>query len=87
VQIRKVSWVKAITIFVESLWLAGSGDPAFNGVGPVFRDSRRGCASDTLANRPGTAFDQDHVCPGCAMPHLARFAVLFAVEPFPGAVG
>ncbi len=32
------------------------------------------------------AFDQDHVCPGRAVAHLARFAVLFAVEPFPGAI-
>ena len=34
----------------------------------------------------GMTFDQDHVCPGRAVAHLAGFAVLFAVEPFPGAL-
>ncbi len=31
-------------------------------------------------------FDQDHVRLGRAVAQLARFAVFFAVEPFPGAV-
>ncbi len=30
--------------------------------------------------------DQNHVCLRCAVAHFARFAVLFAIEPFPGTV-
>src|SRR5215475_11167991 len=36
--------------------------------------------------RRSMPFNQDHVCPGCAVPYFARFSVLFAVEPFLGAV-
>jgi hypothetical protein len=32
------------------------------------------------------SFDEDHICPGCAVAHFARFAVFFAVEPFLGAL-
>jgi hypothetical protein len=31
-------------------------------------------------------FDQDHVCPGCAVAHFARFAILFAIQPVLGAL-
>ena len=31
-------------------------------------------------------FHQDHICPGCAVAHLARFAIFLGVEPFPGAL-
>jgi hypothetical protein len=40
----------------------------------------------SLSLRLGMPFDQDHVCPGGAVAHLARFAVFFAVEPFLGAL-
>ena len=32
-------------------------------------------------------FDEDHVCSGGAVSHLARFPIFFAVEPFFGALG
>ena len=31
--------------------------------------------------------DEDHVCPGRAVSHFARFPIFFAVEPLFGALG
>jgi hypothetical protein len=39
----------------------------------------RNCSRVSLGR--GMPFDQDHVCPGGAVAHFARFAVLFAIEP------
>jgi hypothetical protein len=75
----------------HNLWGKGTVATALWAVSQ-YEKQRRGTGHRPVATTsvsylwPGMAFDQNHVCPGCAVPHLARFAVLFAVEPFPGAV-
>jgi hypothetical protein len=77
-EIRRRPWLKATLIFVGTtevirlcLWLR-----------PTSRPRLHFC----VVLRRGMAFDQDHVCPGCAMAHFAWFAVLFTIKPFLGTV-
>ena len=63
-EVRRRSWTQAILIFV---WELPRSD----------RGRRPGLQYSLCTMLPlGMAFNQDHVCPGGAVPHFARFTVL-----------